>query len=89
MSSIKGIVKSIGERETFTSGFYKQQLVITTLGDYPQLLPFDFAKDKGEALNGLEVGQAVEVFFDLRGKEGTTPGRIFVDLNGWKVERAG
>ena len=42
---IKGIIKLIKETETFDSGFYKRQIVVTEDGQYPNDIPIDFLKN--------------------------------------------
>lgn len=61
---IKGEVKSIGELQTFSSGFQKRELVIVETDEkakYPQTLPFVCKKDKVSLLDKLHVGDKVEI----------------------------
>jgi single-strand DNA-binding protein len=83
---IEGTIKNISEETRFESGFYKRTLLLETGGEYPQVLPIDFLKEKADGLRNYRAGQKVKVAFDLRGKEYN--GRHFVDLNGWKVSEA-
>jgi len=84
---IKGKIKKILPRQDFPSGFYKQTMVVTIGGRYPQDIPIEFNKEKADLLNGLGVGNEVVVHYDLRGREYND--RHYVDLNGWKVEAFG
>lgn len=84
---IKGTVKKIFDQQDFPSGFYKRDFVITTQEQYPQDLKFSALKEKSEQLNGLQEGSAIQVKFDLRGREYN--GNFYVDLNAWRIEPMG
>lgn len=81
---IKGALKLIKEIETFDSGFYKRQIVLTQDGQYPNDIPIDFLKDKADILQQFELGQEVVVSVNIRGSEYN--GKNYVSLNGWKIE---
>lgn len=81
---IKGIIKLIKETETFDSGFYKRQIVVTEDGQYPNDIPIDFLKDKSDVLDNFGIGQEVNVSVNIRGSEYN--GKNYVSLNGWKIE---
>jgi len=85
---LTGRVKIILEEQTFPSGFSKRDFVITTPDDkYPQDICFSLLKEKGALLNGVSVGQDVEVTFDIGGREYDS--RYFVNLNAWRVDVVG
>lgn len=82
--TLNGKVKLIQDAQTFASGFTKKEIVVTVEdGKYPQDINIEFLQDKVSLLDGLSVGQEVEVDFDLRGREYN--GRYFNSLNGWKI----
>ena len=81
---IKGIIKLIKETETFDSGFYKRQIVVTEDGQYPNDIPIDFLKDKSDILDNFGIGQEVNVSVNIRGSEYN--GKNYVSLNGWKIQ---
>ena len=81
---VEGSVKEIGEVQTF-GDFSKRQLVVQTGGEYPQVLPIDFYKERAEWLDGLKQGTKVRVNVDVRGRQ-SGAGRYFVDLLGWKIQ---
>jgi len=62
----------------------KRLLVIETSEQYPQQLPFEAINAACSKLDGLKVGQQVEVHFNLRGRE--WQGKYYPSLNLWKVE---
>lgn len=82
-TEIKGIIKVIGEFQTFESGFTKQQIVVTEEGQYPNDLAIDFLKDKADYLQNFKVGDNVNVSVNIKGSE--YQGKYYVGLNGWKI----
>lgn len=83
---MKGIIKKIGDLQTFESGFKKKEVLIETLGQYPQLIPIDFVKDNTDKLNGISEGDEVEVQYNIRGNEYN--GRHYVNLQGWAIKKS-
>lgn len=82
-----GKIKQIGELQTFASGFTKREVVVAENNDrWPNDVSFAFTKDRARQLESFAVGDDVKVSFDLRGREYN--GRHFIDLNGWKIEKA-
>lgn len=87
MYETAGKMKWIGTTQTFPSGFSKREFVVTTAHDkYPQDIKFDMMKDNCPLLDGFELGQDVQVSFDIRGREYN--GKYFVDLSCWKLKAA-
>ncbi|MGJ3243017.1 MAG: DUF3127 domain-containing protein [Opitutales bacterium] len=80
-----GKIHLVGDTQTFKSGFSKRELVIETADKFPQLVKFDFLKEKGDLLDGLKPGDEVTIHFDIGGREYN--GRYFVDLKGWKIDK--
>ena len=88
MYETSGKLKWIGDVQSFPSGFTKREFVVTTATDkYPQDLKFEIVKDKCALLDPFEVGQDVDVSFDIRGNEYN--GKYFVNLSCWKIQVAG
>jgi len=87
MYEAAGKIKVINETQSFASGFTKREFVVTTAHDkYPQDLKFEIVKDKCSQLDAFEVGQDVQVSFDIRGNEYN--GKYFVNLSCWKIQAA-
>lgn len=87
--TIKGKVKKVYNEETFGSGFRKKDIVVTTQEKYPQDIIVEFVQDKVDSLEGINVGDNIEVSFNIRGREWESPdGKIkyFNTIQGWKVE---
>ena len=88
MYEASGKLKWIGTTQSFASGFTKREFVVTTAADkYPQDLKFEVVKDKCSVLDPFELGQDVQVSFDIRGNEYN--GKYFVNLACWKIQTAG
>ena len=81
-----GTIKSIGEKQTFDSGFYKREFVVETLGEYPQLIKFEITKEKSDKFVEFNnVGDLVRVKFNIRGNEWND--KVYNTLEAWRVEK--
>ena len=85
----KLIVKK--ETETFGSnGFQKREFVIETIDDqYPQKIQLELIQDKCEILNPYNLGDLIDVHFNLRGREWVNPqgeAKYFNSLQAWRIE---
>ena len=83
---LQGRIKVILDTQTFDSGFSKRSFVVTTAEQYPQDVQFDFFKEKTASLDSYNVGDEVNVHFNIRGNEYN--GRYYVNLNAWKMEKS-
>ena len=90
MYSLKGELKVINDTRIVSDKFKLREFVLTdNSGQYPQVIQFQASQDKSELLDALKVGQQVEVFFNLRGREWTNPQnevKVFNTLDAWKIE---
>lgn len=60
-----------------------REFVIKTSETYPQFIKFDTMNDKTSLLDSIKVGQEVEVFFNLRGREWND--KVFTSLTAWRI----
>ena len=81
--TVTGTLLEIYPEQSFASGFIKREFVVQTDGRFPQPIKFEFTKDKCSRLDSFQVGDPVQVNFDLRGNE--YEGRYFVNLACWKL----
>ena len=93
MSEMKvtGNIKVINDTQVITDKFSKREIVITDNSMYPQDIMFQFTQDKCSVLDAYKVGQNVEISFNLRGREWTSPQgevKYFNTLEGWRIEEA-
>jgi len=89
---IKGTIKTIMETETFSSGFQKRCVVITTAEQYPQHIQIEFLKDKTTILDSYKIGDVVTVGININGREWTSPQgdvKYFNTIVGWKINKDG
>ena len=82
--TIKGRVTVIKDEQTFGSGFNKRAFVISDGADiYPQEIQFETVKYKTAIVASLNVGDIVEIGFNIRGREWNS--NHFVNLEAWKI----
>jgi hypothetical protein len=91
---LNGTVKMIGAKQQVSDKFSKREFVVTINREdkYPQDILMQMTNDKCDILNSFMEGQDVEVSFNLRGREWTSPqGEIkyFNTLEAWRVELSG
>jgi hypothetical protein len=88
---VSGKIKMLGEAKNVGNGsFLKRELVVTTDEQYPQHILVEFVQDKCDLLNSFNVGEAVKVSINLRGREWVDPQGVtkyFNAIQGWRVER--
>jgi len=87
---VQGKIKMVGQTQTFGSnGFRKREVVLTTEEQYPQSIMIEFVQDKCDLLNSYQVGQAVKISINLRGREWVNPQgetKYFNSIQGWRIE---
>ena len=82
-----GIVETVCELQTFSSGFTKRDLVLTDDNDvqtkYPNHIAFTFKKDNTAKLDKVQKGQRAKVRFAIDGRVWQDPktgkNRYFTD----------
>jgi len=87
---VKGKVKVVNAEQVVSASFRKRELVVTTEEQYPQHILIEFAQDKCDLLNSINVGDDVTVSINLRGREWVNPegeAKYFNQINGWKLEK--
>jgi len=87
----EGTLRAILDTEQVSDSFRKREFALQIEdGKFPQTVKFQVVQDKVELLDAYEVGQAVRVHFDLRGREytrkrdGVTD--WWVNLDCWRLE---
>ena len=81
--SLTGRVVEVTDTKQVSEKFKKREIILETDGQYPQLVQFAFAQAKTALLDGIQVGQTAEVFFNIRGRKWKD--RYFVELSGWRI----
>lgn len=91
MYSITGVVKVIKETEQVTDTFKKREFVITdNSSSYPQDILFQLTQDRTGLIDDVKVNDIINVSFNLRGREWTSPQgevRYFNSLDAWRVDK--
>jgi len=91
MSELKvtGTVYKVFETVQVSDSFKKREFVIETDDKYPQLVKLELTQDNCSKADGLKEGQAVQVSFNIRGREWTSPKnevKYFNTLQAWRIE---
>lgn len=89
-----GVVETVLDKQTFPSGFTKQDLVLTDSPDtptkYPNHIAFTFKKDNCALLANVQKGQTVKVRFAIDGRVWNDPktgkDKYFTDLTALRLE---
>lgn len=84
---ITGAITQISPEQSFPSGFVKREFVVTTEEEYPQPLKFEFIKERCALLDGVNIGERVNVRFRIRGSVTKDGARYFVNLQAYQLER--
>ncbi|TXI86664.1 MAG: DUF3127 domain-containing protein [Crocinitomicaceae bacterium] len=93
MFKLQGTVKVLHPTVQVSEKFSKREFVVTeSSGMYPQDILFQLTQDKCALLDGYNVNDGVEVSFNLRGREWTSPQgevKYFNSLEAWRIDRLG
>ena len=93
MFKLNGIVKVVNTTVQVSEKFSKRGFVVTDASSmYPQDIHFQATQDKCSLLDGVQPNEQVEVSFNLRGREWTSPQgevKYFNTLEAWRIEKVG
>jgi hypothetical protein len=93
MFKLTGTVKVLNNTVQVSEKFSKREFVVTdTSSMYPQDIMFQSTQDKCSLLDAIQQGDQVEVSFNLRGREWTSPQgevKYFNTLEAWRIEKVG
>ena len=92
-----GIVHKIFDTEQISDTFKKREFIIESSVEakdnfYTELISFQFIQDKCDFLDNIQVGQKVDIAFNLKGRKWTNPQGIdkyFNTLQAWKINVKG
>lgn len=92
MFKITGTIKVLNPTVQVSEKFSKREFVLTeNTSQYPQDILFQAVQDRCTLLDSMQVGDQVEVSFNLRGREWTSPQgevKYFNSLDAWRIEKA-
>lgn len=87
---LTGTLKKVDPIVQVSDKFSKREFVITdATSQYPQDILFQSVQDKCSILDAFKVGDTVQVSFNLRGREWTSPQgevKYFNTLDAWRIE---
>jgi hypothetical protein len=91
---LSGTIKVIGEKKDVSDKFSKREFVVTIneSDKYPQDIMMQLTNAKCDELNSFMEGQSVDVSFNLRGREWTSPQgevKYFNTIEAWRIELQG
>jgi len=91
---LSGTIKMIGEKKEVSEKFSKREFVVTIneTDKYPQDIIMQLTNAKCDELNSFMEGQSVDVSFNLRGREWTSPQgevKYFNTIEAWRIELQG
>jgi len=89
---LTGALKFIGPTNQVSEKFAKRDIVITDNASmYPQDIVLQLSQDKTTLADLFNVGDIVEVSFNLRGREWANPStgeiKYFNTLDAWRIEK--
>jgi len=86
----EGTIKVIYGVNNINEDFKVRKFVVTSLDEkYPQHVTFQLYQDKVVLLDSIKVGQAVMVFFNMKGKEWFDPDgevKYFNSLDAYRID---
>ncbi|PHR49018.1 MAG: hypothetical protein COA32_02940 [Fluviicola sp.] len=92
MFTISGILKVKNDTQVISDKFKKREFVVTDAsGNYPQDILFQLTQDRTDLLEEMNVNDVVNVTFNIRGREWTSPKgevKYFNSLDVWKIEKS-
>lgn len=93
MFKLTGTLKVLNPTVQVSEKFSKREFVVTESSSmYPQDILFQLTQDKCSLLDGYNVNDQIDVSFNLRGREWTSPQgevKYFNSLDAWRIDRAG
>lgn len=89
---IEGKLHVKSDAQQVTDSFKKREFVVEYADNpmYPQYVKFELIQDRCDLINDLQVGDKIEVTFNLRGREWTAPDGVkkyFNTLDAWRVQK--
>lgn len=93
MFKLQGLVKVVSPIVQVNEKFSKREFVVTDNSSmYPQDIMFQLTQDKCSLAEGIQVNDQIEVSFNLRGREWTSPQgevKYFNTLEAWRIDKVG
>jgi len=82
---VNGTLHHIGETKQISETFSTRTFTIKTSDEYPQFISFELHKDRTDLIEVYNLGDEVNVSFNLRGREWS--GKFFNTLQAWRIQK--
>lgn len=85
---LKGKVVEIMQTKQISEKFALREFVLETNDKYPQKIIIQTTQERCELLDNVTIGDDVQVFLNIRGREWTNPQgevKYFNSLEAWKI----
>lgn len=91
--NIIGKLHAVMDTQQVTATFRKREFVVEFSENpmYPQFILYQLVQDRVELLSGFQVGDMIDVSFNLRGRSWTSPSnevKFFNSLEAWRINPA-
>lgn len=91
--NVKGKIVEKYDTQNVTDSFRKREFVIEYAENpqYPEFVKFELIQANCDQLDGFNVGQEVNISFNLKGRKWTDPKgevKYFNSLQAWRLEKA-
>ena len=89
--NIKGKLLEKFDTQEVSNGFKKREFIVEYAENpqYPELLKFELIQGNCDQLNDVQVGQDINVTFNLKGRKWTDPqgnDKYFNSLQAWRID---
>jgi len=89
---IEGKLHQKGDTQSTSETFRKRDFVVEYADNptYPQFVQFQCTQDRCSLLDSFNVGDKIEVTFNIRGREWTSPQgekKYFNTLEAWRIQK--
>ena len=90
---VKGKLLEIFETQQVSATFKKREFVLEYADNpqYPEFVKFELIQDKCDLLNSYQIGQEINVSFNLKGRKWVDPKgetKYFNSLQAWRINPA-
>jgi hypothetical protein len=90
---IKGKLLEKGDTQKVSDKFQKREFVVEYAENpqYPEFIKFELVQDRCSQLDPFQLGEEIEVHFNLRGRKWVDPKgetKYFNSLNAWRIVAA-
>lgn len=90
--NISAKIIEIFETAKVTDTFKKREFVVeySENPQYPEFIKFEFIQEKCDFLDSYEIGEEVDISFNLKGRKWTDPQgtvKYFNTLQAWKLDK--